>query len=95
MSKVWATNGHGNIRVNWQTKEGKVIKVNAEDFTPFPLIGPLTQGSFVVKELWQENFIPTIEFDLQEKSRDFIIIDTENQYSSTPNYLDGDYTIAP
>lgn len=95
MSKIWATNGLGNIRVNWQTKEGNVIKVNAEDFTPFPLIGPLTQGSFVVKDVGKENFIPTIEFDLKENSREFIVVDIENQYISTPNYLDDDYTIAP
>lgn len=78
MSKIWAPNGLGKVSVKWQTKEGEIIPVTADDL-PLPLIGPLTQASFIVKELGEEKFMPIIEFDLQEKSRDFIVVDTEKR----------------
>ena len=84
MSKIWAPNGLGKVSIKFQTKEGKTIPVT-EDSLPLPLIGPLTQGYFVVKELGKENFVPIIEYDFQEKSRDFIVVDTEKHQRKKTN----------
>ena len=95
MSNIWAPNALGNIRIKYQTQEGEIMDASVEDTLSLPLLGPLTQSTFIVKELGIENYVPTIEFDLKEKSRDFIVVDTEKKYDNIPDYLDDDYTIAP
>lgn len=84
MSKIWAPNGLGKVSIKLKTKKGETIPIT-EDSLPLPLIGPLTQGSFTVKELCRENLVPIIEFNFQEKSRDFIVVDTEKHQGKKTN----------